>query len=846
MRSKYFVVLSSFICALFVACDERPHLTSSGDEFVVRVVSDFAPGVETDRVEVELFEGASTESERRRIELADRTLVRGDLLADGLEVLTRSALASGTYAARAALRKPNGEILGQRTVVFDARSSQIVTIVISAACEGVVCADGSRIECAAGVCVDPRCSDSTPELCPDNAVCEDDADCASQASMCSTARCVAGSCVDVPKPSGCDETEYCAREAGCAPIDMPTMPTGPDPRCGTVCAVDGLPCWYGYYACEGDAVVCTPFVARPVGAPCGNGNVCDDTRECEPAPDASIADAGADASSVDASMALDMGAPPRDASVDMTTPPRDAGVDMATPPRDASLPDVGIDASPDLGAPRVGNVVFDRSRVVVTEFGENVVELRVRLSIPTTDPDMMVYVYVDDRSEATITNSLGGDVGNNSLYFDDENWNDEQVVRIRGTDDDLDDDDQTQELRMGIYTTDTAFLHSGRTWGSLGPVDVDIVTVDDEGPERLDSHFTDETPVSANIGNGPEWSLSSSGRYVAFVAASDGCSANVAVRDRHDHSVDVVRPTFDGACPNAPIYSYLSVSDDGRWVYFGTEASNLVADDTNNASDAFLVDMETGTVKRLMGLGGAEINAWTTVDGRTSDDGEYVAILSGGTNLTSNPDENDSGDVFLYSRSTDSFTLLSRTSEGRTAGSFSQQGAVDPSGKKVAFYSSASNIEGAGTNGIFVYDIASDSIEQAVYPFSNQPFAIGRNVTYLALSYFGFGWRDPAGVYSGAIGSGYSTYASIKPDGTDASYFAYAVAIDDAGRFVMFSSDTDMSGTVELYVRDTADETSYLLDDDARYGGWIASDGSSIAFQDNGITVVPTDYYAIP
>ncbi len=42
-----------------------------------------------------------------------------------------------------------------------------------------------------------------------------------------------------------------------------------------------------------------------------------------------------------------------------------------------------------------------------------------------------------------------------------------------------------------------------------------------------------------------------------------------------------------------------SISDDGRYVAFESDAANLVADDTNGDTDAFVRDMETGTTVRI-------------------------------------------------------------------------------------------------------------------------------------------------------------------------------------------------------------------------------------------------------
>ncbi|HUG61989.1 MAG TPA: hypothetical protein VMP03_09090, partial [Methylomirabilota bacterium] len=44
----------------------------------------------------------------------------------------------------------------------------------------------------------------------------------------------------------------------------------------------------------------------------------------------------------------------------------------------------------------------------------------------------------------------------------------------------------------------------------------------------------------------------------------------------------------------APVFSH-----DGRWLAFESDASNLVDGDTNGVTDVFVLDLETGLIKRV-------------------------------------------------------------------------------------------------------------------------------------------------------------------------------------------------------------------------------------------------------
>ena len=98
-------------------------------------------------------------------------------------------------------------------------------------------------------------------------------------------------------------------------------------------------------------------------------------------------------------------------------------------------------------------------------------------------------------------------------------------------------------------------------------------------------------------------------------------------------------------------YSDVSVlSRDGRWVAFASAASNLVADDTNGAVDTFLRDMRTGTTRRVsVSSTGAQANADSSysLDLAIAGDGRSVAFGSFATNLVPN-DSNDQPDVFVW------------------------------------------------------------------------------------------------------------------------------------------------------------------------------------------------------
>ena len=86
-------------------------------------------------------------------------------------------------------------------------------------------------------------------------------------------------------------------------------------------------------------------------------------------------------------------------------------------------------------------------------------------------------------------------------------------------------------------------------------------------------------------------------------------------------------------------------SGNGRYVAFASEADNLVSDDTNGYRDIFVHDRHTGVTSRVsVDSSGSEGNN-SSYPGVISGNGRYVAFGSTASNLVSN-DTNGSADIF--------------------------------------------------------------------------------------------------------------------------------------------------------------------------------------------------------
>jgi Tol biopolymer transport system component len=91
-----------------------------------------------------------------------------------------------------------------------------------------------------------------------------------------------------------------------------------------------------------------------------------------------------------------------------------------------------------------------------------------------------------------------------------------------------------------------------------------------------------------------------------------------------------------------------AVSSDGRFVAFASFARNLISSDLNELADVYLRDMQAGaTIRVSVGLGGQEPNG-RSLHPSISGDGRYVAFESEATNLVDEP--SISGRVQVYVR----------------------------------------------------------------------------------------------------------------------------------------------------------------------------------------------------
>jgi Tol biopolymer transport system component len=144
-------------------------------------------------------------------------------------------------------------------------------------------------------------------------------------------------------------------------------------------------------------------------------------------------------------------------------------------------------------------------------------------------------------------------------------------------------------------------------------------------------------------------SISANGRYVAFDSAAPnfgGTGAQVYVRDVTTMTTQQVSTSSQGFRANR--YSqFPAISGDGRYVTFASDATNLVANDTNARGDVFVRDRTAKvTVRVSLTDAGAHANDHSHHPD-ISPDGTHVAFTSGATGLVANDGNGRGFDVFI-------------------------------------------------------------------------------------------------------------------------------------------------------------------------------------------------------
>lgn len=218
--------------------------------------------------------------------------------------------------------------------------------------------------------------------------------------------------------------------------------------------------------------------------------------------------------------------------------------------------------------------------------------------------------------------------------------------------------------------------------------------------------------------------LSGDGRVVAFDSTSSQLVPGDTNGDRdvfiHDFaSGQTARVSVDSAGNQGlSASSNPTISADGRFVAFHSNANTFVAGDTNGTSDVFVHDRSTGETRRVsVDSAGNQQNSGSLGNTAISADGRYVAFDSYATNLVPLPPNNLLA-VFVHDLQSGE-TIPVNVTPGHQAGNGpSERPSLSADGRWIAFNSAASDLVPLDRNGrsdAFVHDRFGCTFTAATY-----------------------------------------------------------------------------------------------------------------------------------
>lgn len=311
--------------------------------------------------------------------------------------------------------------------------------------------------------------------------------------------------------------------------------------------------------------------------------------------------------------------------------------------------------------------------------------------------------------------------------------------------------------------------------------------------------------------------ISADGKFVAFTSNASNLVAgdtngfpDVFIRNLALGTTTRISVSSANLQANFPSDS-AAISADGTYVAFDSWASNLVSNDTNGQRDIFLRNLENGTTERIsLDSSGQEVAAYSE-EPAISASGRFVAFMSKGETLITG-DTNGRPDIFVRDRVTGTTTRVSVDSAGAEAGNWSQGASISADGKIVAFTSRAKNLTPTDTNGTWDAFI------------HNRITGETRRVSV-----------DSANLEANS----YTTFATVSPDGRTVAFESPAsnlVANDTNGVTDVFVYDLLSKKTVRISQDITNVEGNGTSEAPA-----LSADGRYITFTSNATNLVPND-----
>jgi Tol biopolymer transport system component len=303
-------------------------------------------------------------------------------------------------------------------------------------------------------------------------------------------------------------------------------------------------------------------------------------------------------------------------------------------------------------------------------------------------------------------------------------------------------------------------------------------------------------------------------------------------------------------------------------VAFDTGSSNLHPDDPIGDLDVYVKDLTSGALLLAsVNSSGAKGNGYS-VRPSISDDGTKIVFDSTATNFDAG-DADSNFDVYVKNLVTGGVDLVSVTSGGAKGNDASFGAVISPDGTKVAFNSTATNLNPADTDGftdVYVKDLVTGELSLASTSdqgstgndasFGPQLSRDGRIVAFMSRATN----LDPADsqpyedVYAKDLATGDLKLVSAAADGTKGDSLSFLGSISRDGGVVAFDSistnlhPADTDSFDDVFLKDLATGALNLVSgtaggqkgNNSSGGGAVSADAGRIAFSTSATNLHPS------
>jgi Tol biopolymer transport system component len=369
------------------------------------------------------------------------------------------------------------------------------------------------------------------------------------------------------------------------------------------------------------------------------------------------------------------------------------------------------------------------------------------------------------------------------------------------------------------------------------------------------------------------WVLFSSAANNLVTGGNNRFALNLYLRDRASNTTVLVSANLSGTGGGNASSMYGQISTNGRYVVFQSDATDLLPGDTNGVTDVFVRDVLTGSnILVSVATDGGWANG-PSAEPTITPDGRYVAFVSQASNLVPG-DTNGIADIFVRDVVNQTTTLAS---VGATSSPLlliqpfimpSSHPALSPDGHEVAFFTTARGlvpgVPSASAGEVYVRDlvgnntlwVSSNTVAMTGYPSNGASHFLsyhpalsddGRFVAFKLSAYTGLG---PAAIFQYDMGS--NSLGLITTNALSLAFNddVYGPEMTPDGRFIAFASGSMTSTQAvssSIYLADTQAGTNLLVSicqDGTRSTNSISdapalsADGRFVAFLSNATNLV--------